>query len=965
MPIQSLGIFDSVFDWVCNKLFDPIIEWLSKILNSIFEWLLNNIVIPLLMPVFEFLWNIVIANVADIFFSLIYGGFCQWLWILDQLQSGFDVLIGMKDITYYSESLGRKDQTTLLEYFVNNEIIRNALISITFIALCLSMIFAIYSVMRSTLDFDFEGKRPVGKVLNAVAKSMIAFLLVPTICIFGISLASIVLKQTCSAITGSDASLGRWVLAISSMDAGRGNPPASFIDRATGQIAEPWASLVGGGLDYVSFGTCIHISRVDYILGFASLIFMAVIMVICLFTFIKRIFDIILLYITSPYFVSTIVLDDGEKFKRWRDMFIAKILVGFGSVIGLRIFLMMIPVIMNDQLEIFDSVAGNITGGYIIRLVFILGGMYAVYKSSTLLTGIISSSVAAEENANNALMAGLIGGGAQKGMRALTGVGKKAFNQLKTGKNSFSGGSAAAKKETSPKFTGGNGSVSPGSSYSGNFKPDIGGSSGMKDSKLKDDKLKDSKLKDEKLKDDKLKDDKLKDDKLKDDKLKDDKLKDGKLKDDKLKDAFQKSDQPKDDHISQDIPDKEKKMMERKDLDPLNKADGLNDIIFNNDHIPDGSEDDSGTDFTGNNDEDDSRSAEPYNKFDYIDNMLRENSEQLPDEPDNSTKDLGQEPEILNNSNLSVDSGLRHSGDSFDDDEYPDGLDSDFSFDNQIHHKRSGGNNLDKEEINRVFDSMDTSDIFGKIKNSGFGEDRMPIVMDSSEDLSDDGDNDGNGEMTFGGQDGGDPQITEAAEPHEYKTTDNIIRRMSEEAGDVPEFSNEVGSLSGRILDREHSTDVVRGADSRRREQINRNDSAEPRGQQSRFTGGHDEFAAVNTSGNVQKPGTAVPPESSPRAAAAQEIVSHVEPTGAMNSFSSQTSGAAETEPMTGAARSPEIVSTVEPAAAAMSASGARKTGSNAAAEPRPGAAKTPEIVKPVEPTAVKRSDQKNDSAKF
>lgn len=861
MPIQSLGIFDSVFDWVCDKLFDPIIEWLSKILNSIFEWLLNNIVIPLLMPVFEFLWNIIIANVADIFFTLIYGGFCQWLWILDQLQSGFDILIGLKDITYYSESLGRKDQTTLLEYFINNEIVRNALISITFIALCLSMIFAIYSVMRSTLDFDFEGKRPVGKVLNAVAKSMIAFLLVPTICIFGISLASIVLKQTCTAITGSDASLGKWVLAVSSMDAGRGNPPASFINQATGQIAEPWASLVGGSMDYVSFGTRIHISRVDYILGFASMIFMAVIMVICLFTFIKRIFDIILLYITSPYFVSTIVLDDGEKFKRWRDTFIAKILVGFGSVIGLRIFLMMIPVIMNDQLEIFDSVAGNITGGYIIRLVFILGGMYAVYKSSTLLTGIISSSVAAEENANNAIMAGLVGGGAMKGMKALAGAGKNAFSQLRTGKNSFSGGAAAAKKATSPRFTGGNGTASPGS-YSRSFKPDVGGSPG-----------------------------------------------DGKLKDDK----------PKDDHISQNIPDKEKEMKEGKDSGPLNKADGLNDIIFNNGNIPDGSEDDSGTDFTGNNDADDSRSAEPYdkfdyidnelgemgssaepfNKFDYIDNALREKSEQLPDEPDNNTKE----------------SGLRYSDDDFD---------------NQIHHKRFGGNNLDKKKLDRIFDSMDTSEVFGKIKNSGFGEDRMSESMDSIKNLFDDRDNDGYGEMTFGGQDGGEPPITEAAEPHENVTPDNIIRRMSEESGNASELSNEAGSLSGKVFNREHSTDVVRGADSHRRGQINRNDSAEPRGQQSRFTGGHDEFMAVNMSDNVQNPGAAVSPE--------------------------RTSGAAA---------APEIVRPVEPAAAAMSASSAQNTGTNAAAEPRPGAVKTPEIVKPVDPTAVKRSDHKNDSAKF
>ena len=493
MPIQSLGIFDRVFDWVCNKIFNPIIEWLSKILNSIFEWILNTIVIPLLKPVFDFLWNIVIANIADLFYTFIYTGYCKMLWLLDQLQNGFDVLIGLKDVTYTSAETGAKTQSTLLQYFMNNEIIRNALISITFIALALSIIFSIYAIMRSTLDFDFEGKRPVGRVLNSVAKMMIAFLIVPVIAVFGVSLASIVLKQTCTAISGGDASLGKWVLAISSIDAGRGNPPASFNDPNTGLVAEPWASLVAGETNYLSFATQIHISRIDYILGYASIIFMSIVMIMCLFTFIKRIFDIIIMYITSPYFVSTIVLDDGEKFKRWRENFIARVLVGFGSVIGMRIFLMMVPVIMNDQLKIFDSVAGNITGGYVIKLVFILGGMFAVYKSSTLLTGIISANVAAEENMNNAMVGGLLMAGAKKGGNFLWSKGKAALGGLsKNSKSGAASGAGSGKGGTggtggaggsSNKFSGGGTGMSAGKFNSANLDKVLG----LKDGQIKDD----------------------------------------------------------------------------------------------------------------------------------------------------------------------------------------------------------------------------------------------------------------------------------------------------------------------------------------------------------------------------------------------------------------------------------------------------------------------------------------------
>lgn len=580
MPIQSLGIFDSVFDWVCNKIFNPIIEWLSKILNSIFEWILNSIVIPLLKPVFDFLWNIVIANIADLFYSFIYTGYCEFLWLLDQLQNGFDVLIGLKDVTYTAET-GEKTQSTLLQYFMNNEIIRNALISITFIALALSIIFAIYAVMRSTLDFDFEGKRPVGRVLNSVAKTMIAFLLVPVIAVFGVSLASIVLKQTCNAISGGDASLGKWVLAISSIDAGRGNPPKPFTNPDTGLINEPWASLVGGETDYVTFGVQIHISQIDYLLGYASIIFMAIVMIMCLFTFIKRIFDIIIMYITSPYFVSTIVLDDGEKFKRWRESFIARVLIGFGSVIGMRIFLMMVPVIMNDQLKIFDSVAGNITGGYVIRLVFILGGMFAVYKSSTLLTGIINPNVAAEENMNNALLGGMLMSGAKKGGKALWGKGKDAFSGFMSKSKSSAGGGAKA-ASSSNKFTGG------GDSGGGKISLPKNAESAAKKSAEAENKAPE--------------------------------------KDDIL---GLSGDSLKDDYIGKSVLDAEKAASE--DVDPLGKVDGLDNFDFDSDYL---SKDLDG-DFSGNADisgiksfDGEAEAQEIPDKFEMADDAIMQNGEQ-------------------------------------------------------------------------------------------------------------------------------------------------------------------------------------------------------------------------------------------------------------------------------------------------------------------------------------------------
>ncbi len=415
MPVQTLGIFDKVFNWVFNKLLSPVVNWLASILSTIFEWIFENILQGFLEKVFKWLWEYIGVEIANFFYAQIYALYCGLLELVDIMQYGFDVLIGLQDITYVN-SAGQEESTTLLNYIIFNDTIRTALVGITFIALALTILFAIYSVIHSSLDFDFENKRPVGKVMSVTLKTMMTFLFIPLIVWVGLNLASIVLKQTAAALsgTGGTTSISDTILLVSSMEAHKDSGVAfSF-------TTSPWSGIVDGSLNYMTFAARINIAEIDYLVGFAAAIFCLIIMLICLFSFIRRIYDIVLLYIVSPYFASTMVLDDGQKFSRWRETFIGKVLVGFGSALGLRLFLMLIPMIMGDEIQFFDNGIVEATAGYILKLIFILGGMYAVYKSSSLLTSIISTSVAQEEQMNNAmLMHGLMKGGKKLGGLAI------------------------------------------------------------------------------------------------------------------------------------------------------------------------------------------------------------------------------------------------------------------------------------------------------------------------------------------------------------------------------------------------------------------------------------------------------------------------------------------------------------------------------------------------------------------
>ncbi len=147
-----------------------------------------------------------------------------------------------------------------------------------------------------------------------------------------------------------------------------------------------------------------RLAKFDYIIGFAVSIALLIILGACLVIAVQRIFDMLMLYLISPYFVATMPLDDGEKFGIWRNLFIGKCFSGIGMVVAMKLYIMLCPVIMNTKLLSFSSKSDEMD--YLTRLIFLLGGAWAVYKSGHVVTEILSQSAAAGETG-----AAMVGGG--------------------------------------------------------------------------------------------------------------------------------------------------------------------------------------------------------------------------------------------------------------------------------------------------------------------------------------------------------------------------------------------------------------------------------------------------------------------------------------------------------------------------------------------------------------------------
>ena len=155
-------------------------------------------------------------------------------------------------------------------------------------------------------------------------------------------------------------------------------------------------------------GNSFHLGEFDYLIGFIAAVFLLFTIGICLVIFIQRIFELLILYLVSPYFVCTMPLDDGEKFSRWRELFIGKCFSGFGSAIGMRLYLLVCPAIMSNDIRL--AAKSSPETEYMMKLFFLAGGAWAVYKSGSMVTSLISSQAGQSEMHTANMVGGMLYG---------------------------------------------------------------------------------------------------------------------------------------------------------------------------------------------------------------------------------------------------------------------------------------------------------------------------------------------------------------------------------------------------------------------------------------------------------------------------------------------------------------------------------------------------------------------------
>ena len=358
----------------------------TDVLYTTMVLLFNEIFVPVMTEILSLFYEKAMYVLSHSVSILAYFFLITVCKILDSLETMIGIFAGTENVIVDNKPM------TFMEMVFNQDAVSKGFLMITLVAV--GICFFIYHFCHSALHVLLHaGKQESHQPGAEGCHESLCLLYAGTLfCALPLmQLSSALIKQTKAVIqaesgTAGDPSMGLYIFLTASLRAGRADFEIPVLQE-TADVAEGLGdkftyeiltsldsafrveylppsmsddlrrSYLNGDKDYLDFrdsGSDFSAAKIDYLLGFSASIFMIIMLAGVLIQFIRRLLELVLLYLVAPFFVATIPLDRGDMFKRWREMFIAKFLAGFGVIYALKIF-MLLPLIFSDNLSLGSS----------------------------------------------------------------------------------------------------------------------------------------------------------------------------------------------------------------------------------------------------------------------------------------------------------------------------------------------------------------------------------------------------------------------------------------------------------------------------------------------------------------------------------------------------------------------------------------------------------------------------------
>lgn len=253
------------------------------------------------------------------------------------------------------------------------------------LATILLVIFTIFMILRSIVKDKAEGTP--AQIAVKSFKTLLTFFFVPVVVLAFMILGNAFMNALYHATIHGTSTPGAFLFSSFAVDGG--------------MTADAAAKFSSGALDYYNTAqVSANMDLTEFPFIFSWLAGGVVLFGVgsAMLVFVDRVLSIVILYIAAPISISTSVLDDGARFKLWRDQFLSKFIMGYGMIIAINIYALVCGLVMAPEFSFF---ADDGFLDLIMKLLIIAGGALTMQKSMALVGNLISQGAGSNEIRDN------------------------------------------------------------------------------------------------------------------------------------------------------------------------------------------------------------------------------------------------------------------------------------------------------------------------------------------------------------------------------------------------------------------------------------------------------------------------------------------------------------------------------------------------------------------------------------
>ena len=327
--------------------------------------------------------------------------------IIDGLNQAFYLLAGVTNpFQGGEENPGIGDNALLVSVFKSPEI-QKTFMNFCGAALFLAAFCFLLSILKNLGKSDGIGKTHGASIVR-FGKSIIFMFSVPILFLLGIYAVTYLLNFMCSVMGGqisaTNSSIAQSIFEICC-------PEGAF---GEGNIKQ-WNTVTYEDLKRMTIN-----ETYDYTLGiFAGCLIIFSLVKVCILL-VERFIDVMWLYLSAPFVMAKLTMEKDMSVEQWKEQVLVKLLSVAGIVICMYLYFFIIPMVDKALKVTGEMPFQDKLGRLFTRLLFIIGGAFAISKGSVKLATLISAGAAQTEGMSAAETSRMISGGTQMALGGMT-----------------------------------------------------------------------------------------------------------------------------------------------------------------------------------------------------------------------------------------------------------------------------------------------------------------------------------------------------------------------------------------------------------------------------------------------------------------------------------------------------------------------------------------------------------------